>query len=316
MNPTFSVVIPVYNAEKYLDETIQSVLAQKNCADYELILVDDGSRDASPALCDNWEQCDARIRVIHQENQGVSAARNAGIHAAKGQYVLFLDSDDLWDAGLLVTLGNHLQKEPDMIVFGYRQFGSHTFLEEFIPVESGRCETGKDYFARYEKMGTMPTVSCCCTAFCRQFLLDYSLRFPMKVQYGEDFRFYMHCLKAAQRLITIPRPFYKYRVNEESATHTLNLNKIRDLLAACADMYNLFPCAMLADYYCMNVLHLADLSREDAAQLKAFLRENRHIQRAASGRKPRLACLLFDLLGWYGAAKMVRFGLMIRYSRK
>jgi hypothetical protein len=73
---------------------------------------------------------------------------------------------------------------------------------------------------------------------------------------------------------------------------------------------------MMANYYCMNVLALADLSREDAAQLQDFLQENRDIQRATSGKKQKLACLLFDLLGWYGAAKAVRLGLKIRYIKK
>lgn len=316
MKPTFSIIIPVYNAEKYLESCVQSVLNQKECGDFELILVDDGSRDHSPALCDQLAQQDARIRVIHQKNQGVSVARNTGIDAAEGQYILFLDSDDLWENNLLETLESHARQHPDVIVYGYRQFGCDAALEEFVPVATGQTETGIEYFHRYEMMETMPAVSCCCQAFRRQFLQDCELRFPMNVQYGEDFRFCMHCLKLAEKLICIPQSFYYYRVNEGSATHTLTLQKIRDLLSACADMYRLFPCAMMANYYCMNVLTLADLSREDAAQLQGFLRENRDIQRAVSGRKQKLSCLLFDLLGWYGAAKAVRLGLKIRYMKK
>ena len=76
MKPTFSIIIPVYNAEKYLESCVQSVLEQKNCSDFELILVNDGSRDHSPALCDQLAQRDGRIHVIHQQNQGVSVARN------------------------------------------------------------------------------------------------------------------------------------------------------------------------------------------------------------------------------------------------
>lgn len=315
MNPTFSIIVPIYNSEKYLIECIQSVLNQKNCTDFEVILVNDGSRDHSPALCDQLAQQDERIRVIHQQNQGVSVARNTGIDAAEGQYVLFLDSDDLWENDLLETLEGHIRQQPDMIVYGYRQFGRDAALEEFIPAANEQSETGTDYFHRYEMMETMPAVSCWSHAFRRQFLQNGKLKFPLYVQYGEDFRFYMHCLKHAEKLICIPQILYLYRVNEASATHTLTLRKIRDLLEACADMYRLFPCAMMANYYCMNVLALADLSREDAAQLQDFLRENRDIQRATSGRKQRLACLLFDLLGWYGAAKAVRLGLKIRYIK-
>lgn len=98
--PTVSVVVPVYRVEKYLDKCVSSICAQ-TFADFELILVDDGSPDNCPALCDAWAQKDSRIRVIHQKNGGLSAARNAGIEAALGQYLLFVDSDDYIEPDML-----------------------------------------------------------------------------------------------------------------------------------------------------------------------------------------------------------------------
>lgn len=101
--PTVSVVVPVYRVEKYLDKCVGSICAQ-TFADFELILVDDGSPDNCPALCDAWAQKDSRIRVIHQKNGGLSAARNAGIEAALGQYLLFIDSDDYIEPDMLRQL--------------------------------------------------------------------------------------------------------------------------------------------------------------------------------------------------------------------
>lgn len=101
--PTVSVVVPVYRVEKYLDKCVGSICAQ-TFADFELILVDDGSPDNCPALCDAWAQKDSRIRVIHQKNGGLSAARNAGIEAALGQYLLFVDSDDYIESDMLRQL--------------------------------------------------------------------------------------------------------------------------------------------------------------------------------------------------------------------
>ena len=101
--PTVSVVVPVYRVEKYLDKCVSSICAQ-TFADFELILVDDGSPDNCPALCDAWAQKDSRIRVIHQKNGGLSAARNAGIEAALGQYLLFVDSDDYIEPDMLRQL--------------------------------------------------------------------------------------------------------------------------------------------------------------------------------------------------------------------
>jgi glycosyltransferase involved in cell wall biosynthesis len=88
-----SVIVPVYNAEKYLDECVRSILGQ-SYRDVELILVDDGSTDASPSLCDAYQEMDGRVRALHQENGGVSAARNAGLRAARGEWIGFCDCDD------------------------------------------------------------------------------------------------------------------------------------------------------------------------------------------------------------------------------
>lgn len=91
--PKVSVIVPVYNAEKYLQECVDSILRQ-TLTDLELILVDDGSTDTSPALCDRYAEQDARVKVIHKPNGRAASARNAGIRAASGGYVAFVDSDD------------------------------------------------------------------------------------------------------------------------------------------------------------------------------------------------------------------------------
>ena len=94
MRPRFSIIIPIYNEEAYLREAIDSVLAQ-TVSDWELLLVDDGSTDASAAICADYAASDARIRMLRQPNRGLSAARNAGLAAAKGEWIAFLDGDDL-----------------------------------------------------------------------------------------------------------------------------------------------------------------------------------------------------------------------------
>ena len=91
--PKVSVIVPVYNAEKYLQECVDSILRQ-TLTDLELILVDDGSTDSSPAICDRYAEQDARVQVIHKPNGRAASARNAGLRAASGEYVAFVDSDD------------------------------------------------------------------------------------------------------------------------------------------------------------------------------------------------------------------------------
>ena len=94
--PEISVIVPVYRVEKYLNDCIDSILAQ-TFTDFELILVDDGSPDSCPALCDAAAERDNRVRVIHKQNGGVSTARNAGLDAAQGNWIGFVDSDDMID---------------------------------------------------------------------------------------------------------------------------------------------------------------------------------------------------------------------------
>ena len=93
MTPKISVIVPVYNTEKYLRRCIDSVLAQ-TYQDFELLLIDDGSKDSSGAICDEYAAKDARVRVFHKENGGVSSARNLGLDNARGEWVTFVDSDD------------------------------------------------------------------------------------------------------------------------------------------------------------------------------------------------------------------------------
>ena len=101
-----SVIVPVYNAEKYLKRCVDSILMQ-TYKDFELIMVDDGSKDGSGAMCDSIETQDSRVHVIHQENAGAGAARNVGLAMAKGEYIVFVDSDDMIREGYFIALAEH-----------------------------------------------------------------------------------------------------------------------------------------------------------------------------------------------------------------
>lgn len=124
-NPFLSVIIPVYNVEKYLTECVESVLGQ-TYRDYEIILVDDGSTDSGGAMCDDYARKDHRIRVIHQPNGGLSAARNTGLKAASGKYVYFLDSDDYIEDCTLEHLASLAEQEAADVVF----FDGYVFFDE------------------------------------------------------------------------------------------------------------------------------------------------------------------------------------------
>ena len=106
---TISVIVPIYNAEKYLHRCVDSLLAQ-SFQDFELILVDDGSSDSSPQICDAYAATDTRIKAFHQKNQGVSSARNFGLDMATGRFCTFIDSDDWIELDMYETMMNSLEK--------------------------------------------------------------------------------------------------------------------------------------------------------------------------------------------------------------
>ena len=124
-----SIIIPVYNAAKYINQCIQSVVRQ-SYHDFECILIDDGSNDGSGELCDNWAGIDNRIKVIHQQNQGVSIARNKGIKIAQGKYIVFIDSDDWVEENYLEAL---MESNADYVISGIYIHNNNSRTEKIIP---------------------------------------------------------------------------------------------------------------------------------------------------------------------------------------
>ena len=138
MNPAVSIIVPVYNAETALHRCIESILHQ-SCADFELLLVDDGSKDDSGAICDEYAAKDSRIRVFHKENGGVSAARNLALDVARGKYLQFLDSDD-WvvpDATLLLLRAAEEHGADLVISDFYRVVGERVSVKGDIEEDRG-----------------------------------------------------------------------------------------------------------------------------------------------------------------------------------
>lgn len=224
----FSIIIPIYNVAAYLQQCIDSVLMQ-SYSNMELILVDDGSTDGSGGICDAYAAKDHRVKVIHKENGGVADARNRGMDAAGGKYLLFMDGDDYWSCDILTELAKIIvaHGEPDLIFSNKEsrvipkgkkiEYSCGFCAEEFNSV-SGEA-TLEYLFTRT----AMSPYSVWRNAYKTTVIKANKLRFEKGVTLGEDadwlFRFILH----TQKNILFETPFYMYRINRSGsamATHS------------------------------------------------------------------------------------------------
>ena len=308
----YSVIIPVYNCMHYLEACVEGIFKQNTDSEYEIILVDDGSTDGSAQLCDRLAGMNPCIRVIHQENQGVSAARNTGIAAAGGAYLLFLDADDFWHEDLLHQMDLATKDSPDVVEFGYRTIYEDGQVTQLLPPPAVDGEPGGEYVMRILDQGTMPVRSCWASAHRKHFLTENDIKFPQGIIYGEDILFRMRELVKARKICSVDAALYMYRRNAASATRNMSPKKMQDVCVVWHEIFQLFPKSTVADYYCMNLISVAELDREEARVLLPLMEQNRRILSAVRGKKPRIACAAFNMFGYYRGARIIKFLIGIK----
>ena len=224
--PQISVIVPVYNVEKYIDRCVRSILGQ-TYSDFELILVDDGSPDNAPAMCDEWATKDSRIRVIHKENGGLSSARNAGIQAATGEYLIFIDSDDVIHPDCLRILMTCIQNTGAEIAMGrFTRFHEENVVEDRFLPWNGECVTRNNletldcFFDDLENLPSL--VSACGTLWHRQ-LFD-GLTFPVGRLFEDEFTTYKLYHKST-KVVFVDAVLYYYFDNSNGITRNLTIEK-------------------------------------------------------------------------------------------
>ena len=310
-----SIIIPIYNVEAYLDACVASALQLSTAA--EVLLVDDGSTDGSGALCDGWAQKDSRVRVIHRENGGLSAARNSGIQAARGSHVLFLDADDLLDSAETDRMLSHLTDDTQVLMGLYDNY----FAEE------DRCEREQcQGFLRLE--GTVPTrqflqavprdgASCYMTAWrfvCRRdFLLENDLLFLPGI-YHEDEEWTQRLLCAASHVTVTHCVFYKYRQAREGAItshvkakHLLDSCRIICLARSLEEkhpQHSGYLRQRMGMLYLNGLIHAQSMGA-DKKEIMAQLRSLRSCARYMTGRIGTPARLCVAVLGVGMTAKLL-----------
>lgn len=231
--PLISVVVPIYNGEKYLEECIDSI-AKNDYKNIEIIIVDDGSADNSLKVANKLSQSDKRIKVIHQENAGVSSARNKGLANAKGEYITFIDTDDFIVKDYISYYYNLIKENNVEIALTPmpRKFNEQTKNDipikeqDSIEIWSGK-ETAKQmlYYniviAPWNKMISMKLIK------------DNNLQFDTSLAFGEGFNFSMDCFQRAKKVVVGHRKVYQYRVDNPNSVMTkFSLNLVNGSINA------------------------------------------------------------------------------------
>lgn len=236
-----TIIVPVYNSVQSLSRCIESILAQ-TYADFELLLINDGSIDGSAEICESYAHQDLRIRVFHQANQGVSAARNLGLDNAHGEYLFFVDSDDTLATDALELLAK--RSDHDLVVGGVAYQGIRQDLLLFSEKSYSTRTIGE---LLSESLHSLLLLSSWAKLFRKDIITTNHLRFEKEVTLGEDTLFLQSYLLQAQSLYCVEKPIYhyylldanfytKYKLNSKHTLSALNLLMTRyDSLTANFD---------------------------------------------------------------------------------
>ena len=239
-----SVIIPVYNAEKYIVECLDSIYNQNlNNDEFEVIIVNDGSKDHSQQVIEDCLQKTSNAILINQQNQGVSQARNNGLSIAKGEYVIFIDSDDFLipnylDKLLKIAIDNSLDiLKANMIEVDDNHLKNRDFVHslENKEVVPGVIKSGEDAFVYdYD-----PNASYVYLNLYRRFFLQSNKLSFVRIPFAEDVIFTVHSILKAEKFMFVPTVFYVYRHNDTSAMGTMNATKLKSMNVVIANLKEL-----------------------------------------------------------------------------
>lgn len=222
-----SVIIPVYNVEKYLKKSVESVLNQ-TLKEIEIILVDDGSTDNSGKICDEISTIDKRVKVFHKENGGVSSARNYGIKKCSGEYIYFMDSDDTADSTMLEKMMNSVKKNSDveLVICGYKLL-SNRILQHSIP-----GEIVNDIYYSSDFIEKLICNSLLNPLWNKLFLKSKIGYFDETKSMGEDLLFVINYLNGIRKVEFIDETLYEYVKREGAATSTFKPERIETIVSS------------------------------------------------------------------------------------
>ncbi len=265
MNPVISIVMPVYNSEKFIQQTIDSIIRQ-SFSDWELILIDDGSDDKSGTICDMYAAKEPRITVLHQKNCGITKTRNLGLSKAKGKYIAFADDDDYCDENWLKINYKYIKEyKADFVKCGaiqkiYDEAGNESniiyrTIDKFVVLEE------EDFFNQYYYLKQSLILNTIWNGlYSIEFLNNNKISFDESMKWGSDDQlFNLDIYKKAKKGVIIPDTYYTWMQRKKhSKSKEYNLNRLdeyyRLYLSEIALLNKIFPDTIKERFWCIRVM--------------------------------------------------------------
>lgn len=324
MDIKISVIIPVYKVEKYINQCVDSVLNQ-TYKNIEIILVDDGSPDNCPKICDDYAKLDNRIKVIHKKNGGLSSARNYGIKQVTGDYVIFLDSDDWWNDSNFIkdVVNKKLFDLPDVVIFGYLKYFETD--NSFVPiintniniVSNDKAEQIKDLVVNdvYESEAW--------NKFIKADIFKQGDMYFTEGIFSEDIDWSARLLIKAKTFKVFEKDIYVYRQNMKSITHTISKKNIIDLknnIKCIVDMSNDIKNEKYYEYYMsycayQYITFLNNICKLKSKEIETEMKEMKEyawLLDYHTNQKVEKIHKFNKLFGYYGTIKVLKLYLKLR----
>ena len=326
----FSIILPIYNVEKYLHQCIDSILGQ-TYIDFELILVDDGSTDLSPEICESYAAKDHRVKTIHKPNGGNSDARNVGLNTATKDYIFFIDSDDyLIDKYVLNKIFLGIESKPDVLLFKFQKYYESTNTMRkppfsFAPIED--YSNSIDWLLRLNDTNAFYS-SAWSKVVRRDLLTSNNISFE-KGLLGEDNDWYYRVLQYAKTFSFIDEPFIVYRQRPNSITSSTKLKNLTDLIYIIEKWQSILSnnqtnpmnrviYAHLAKQYCSVLIMYSNIQDKNKYKLKDRIKKlSNFLLFSENPRvvKYRKAYKVFGLLGVATITSLVTY-IMVLLNKK
>lgn len=314
--PFFSIIIPVYKVEKYLDVCVSSVLCQ-SYGNFEIVLVDDGSPDKCPALCDQWSAKDNRVNVLHKTNGGLSSARNAGLKMARGEYIIFLDSDDYWSEQNFLSsahdflLTNCKNNDLDVILFQAKKYfeSKNIFVPDRMYVADEINKVDKNGSIKYLIESGTYSMSACTKIIKKSILFEKNIWFKDGLL-GEDLDWFFLLVFSIKNIYAIDSCCYVYRMRDGSITHTIGKKNVEDSLyiidkwssyihnCSLDEKNKKYYLSILAYAQIINMLNYNILERCDKKALQKDIKKYCYLLRFGANKRVKYTYLVYRLCGF------------------